>query len=857
MSMKCVTPNGKSEKNLTGNLKEGKGKKVKEKKIARTNGNDVNKNYSVKNKEICNLGVNTKEGGGSMTNAHKDLLNKGKKKHEVRFVEELSNDEYNKIIKDKKDKHKNEKNKKKEDVHVLEDKHDILRNNIFNESKMSLEKTKSSKDAVWHTYGSVSTNLNFNSYSLGSNEFYYNNSIDYNNNDMDLRYRIEYHYSIDYNKNATSAGNHLEYTNSAMNSSKAYYYSNTDNNNNQRKNNVSAQKDKWEHKNISTINNRSEDDTKKKLFLSEREIFSSSTEFIQLEDVYSTGVTIKKGKEGKKETKMGEDKKSVDMSLARVEMLKWKSTFDDSNKFNSIDLNNYGRKGEENPYNNSKTLEQDNPINCYNFSYYKDKPMPIELRNTFSNDYFYHEKDSNIVDKDIEGGVYRLSSTSFFDENKREYDSNRYNNSQKGGGGGNLILNDLKSGKYTYAYDDGMKNNLSECQYSQVMVDSKIQQNDMFTYQREMTKLEYELKEDACLDTKEESFRKRYTNENKSKLVDDAVAQKMGDQVKVDKSGNPIMEKCKKEQESSSILEENPEHTGVSIFFKDDRRFFNFDIPASEIIDRKNIEIMELISEGSFGTVYKASWNNKIVALKKSNIQMSLEGMRSVVREINTYRSISHDYVVQYYGVCIDESFIGIILEYIRNGNVFDLLYNSTSILSYENQLKMATQLVDVIKYLHEEKKLIHRDLKTSNVLFDDEFNIKICDFGKTRKLDKDGKVILEDNGGSPRYMAPECFIEDNTINEKSDIWGLACCLIEIFARQIPFQHIKQKEDVVIEILVNKKKPNIPNWFHPELTSMLERSFCTDPDKRPSCKEYSQLFQKFSTVNTNENQEKA
>ncbi|KJP85640.1 TKL protein kinase [Plasmodium fragile] len=292
------------------------------------------------------------------------------------------------------------------------------------------------------------------------------------------------------------------------------------------------------------------------------------------------------------------------------------------------------------------------------------------------------------------------------------------------------------------------------------------------------------------------------------------------------------------------------EEHAVKIFFKGDRRFFNFDLPANEIIERKSFELMEMISEGSFGTVYKALWKNKIVAVKKSHIHMSLEGMRSIVREVNTYRSVSHDNIVKYYGVCIDEGFIGIVLEYFPRGNVFDMLYNGTLIVPYEVRLQMAVQLVQVVNYLHSVKRLVHRDLKTSNFLFDEQYNLKICDFGKTRKLNEDGKIILEDNGGSPRYMAPECFIEENSINEKSDIWGLACCLIEIFANQIPFQHIKHKEDVVVEILVKKQKPNVPNCFHPQLHNLLERSFCIDPEERPSCEEYLQLLLEFYSKNS-------
>ncbi|CAD2110007.1 protein kinase, putative [Plasmodium vinckei petteri] len=285
---------------------------------------------------------------------------------------------------------------------------------------------------------------------------------------------------------------------------------------------------------------------------------------------------------------------------------------------------------------------------------------------------------------------------------------------------------------------------------------------------------------------------------------------------------------------------------GVTILFKGDRRFFNFNIPQNEMIEKNDIEIMEFISEGSFGAIYKAMWNNQIIALKKFNPSMTLEGMRSIAREINAYRSISHKYIVKYYGVCIDSDFIGIILEYFHKGNVFDTLHKGGFNLSYEMRLRICTQLAEAMKYLHEEKKLVHRDLKTSNILFDNEYNIKVCDFGKTMKLSDNGTVILEDNGGSLGYMAPECFIEGNAITEKSDMWGLSCCFIEIFSNQVPFQNIKEKEDIVVEILVNKKKPNIPTWFNPEFTKILKRSFSTNPSKRPSCQEYLNLMLKYA-----------
>ncbi|ANQ05767.1 Protein kinase [Plasmodium coatneyi] len=452
----------------------------------------------------------------------------------------------------------------------------------------------------------------------------------------------------------------------------------------------------------------------------------------------------------------------------------------------------------------------------------------------------------------------KISNASSYDKRKREeyVSTSNYRSDNFTSGDKMDCRND------TFCYENSLQSSLSKSAHSSSLVDYVTSQNSSLTteygeqfpegtpYKSERTtgsppcdKPSYLSREvqdslyNSVVQNMEREimilngFEQGQVTTDRGKVVKDVKV----DDIQLDKGKLPPVEaypaKCTTSEEDA-----------VRIFFKGDRRFFNFDLPASEIIERKSFEILEMISEGSFGTVYKALWQKKIVAVKKSHIHMSLEGMRSIVREVNTYRSVSHDNIVKYYGVCIDESFIGIVLEYVPRGNVFDMLYNGTLVVPYEVRLHMAVQLVQVVKYLHSVKRFVHRDLKTSNFLFDEEYNLKICDFGKTRKLNTDGKIILEDNGGSPRYMAPECFIEGNSINEKSDIWGLACCLIEIFANQIPFQHIKHKEDVVVEILVNKKKPNVPNCFHPKLHKLLERSFCTDPEERPSCEEYLQLL---------------
>ncbi|KMZ95931.1 protein kinase [Plasmodium vivax Mauritania I] len=478
------------------------------------------------------------------------------------------------------------------------------------------------------------------------------------------------------------------------------------------------------------------------------------------------------------------------------------------------------------------------------------------------------KRTSNSTGKKVEDHTIR--NTSSCDERKRE----EYVSASNSRLDDRMSGDQMDSRNYTFCYENSLQSGLSKSAHSSSLVDYvNSQQSSLTTEYGERCPEEGPHKSDGTPGSPPSDEPSYVSSEVQDSLYN-SVVKNMEREIRtldgfqqggVGAEGEVVSGKVVEDAKEDDVLtyegipppvEASPakcaaaEEDAVSIFFKGDRRFFNFDLPASEIIERKSFEIIEMISEGSFGTVYKALWQNKIVAVKKSHIHMSLEGMRSIAREVNTYRSVSHESIVKYYGVCIDEAFIGIVLEYIPRGNVFDMLYNGTLVVPYEVRLQMAVQLVQVVNYLHSVKRFVHRDLKTSNFLFDEEYNLKICDFGKTRKLNADGKIILEDNGGSPRYMAPECFIEENSISEKSDIWGLACCLIEIFANQIPFQHIKHKEDVVLEILVKKQKPNVPDCFHPKLHKLLERSFSIDPEERPSCEEYLQLLLEFYSKNT-------
>merc|ERR1711939_807779 len=130
--------------------------------------------------------------------------------------------------------------------------------------------------------------------------------------------------------------------------------------------------------------------------------------------------------------------------------------------------------------------------------------------------------------------------------------------------------------------------------------------------------------------------------------------------------------------------------------------------------------------------------------------------------------------------------------------------------------------------YLHsQDPVIVHRDLKTQNVVLDLNFNIKLCDFGLTESMERT-HITKRNNGGSPRYMAPELFDDKSKITEKIDIWAMGCIFIEIFGGPLPYEGCNNLVELTRTILVDKKTPTIPTHIFPLLQTLLKNCLLFD-----------------------------
>ncbi|KAL7718348.1 Serine-threonine protein kinase [Entamoeba marina] len=188
----------------------------------------------------------------------------------------------------------------------------------------------------------------------------------------------------------------------------------------------------------------------------------------------------------------------------------------------------------------------------------------------------------------------------------------------------------------------------------------------------------------------------------------------------------------------------------------------------TENISTSEITCEEIIGKGSFGDVWRASWRGQQIAVK-------LIPLEKVQKEL--MRSLRHPCVLQFFGSGMDKNFLLIAMELMTNGTVHDLLNNESLIISWVNKLRMLKRCC--------KPPVIHRDLKSFNLLVDDDWCVKVSDFGLSIPLQ--GESINSTNlCGTMAWIAPECF-QNKPFGIKIDVYSYGVVMWEFLTREEPF----------------------------------------------------------------------
>ncbi|KAK8469449.1 hypothetical protein PHAVU_005G078100 [Phaseolus vulgaris] len=215
-----------------------------------------------------------------------------------------------------------------------------------------------------------------------------------------------------------------------------------------------------------------------------------------------------------------------------------------------------------------------------------------------------------------------------------------------------------------------------------------------------------------------------------------------------------------------------------------------------------NFDISNKIGEGGFGPVYKGTLSDgTIIAVKKLSSK-SKQGNREFINEIGLISALQHPCLVKLYGCCVEGDELLLVYEYMENNSLAHALFRngeSCLQLDWPTRYKICVGIARGLAFLHEESRLkvVHRDIKATNVLLDKDLNPKISDFGLAKLDDEDNTHISTRIAGTYGYMAPE-YAMHGYLTDKADVYSFGVVALEIVTGKTNTIHRPKQEALLL-----------------------------------------------------------
>ncbi|CAN8327546.1 unnamed protein product [Cochlearia groenlandica] len=213
-----------------------------------------------------------------------------------------------------------------------------------------------------------------------------------------------------------------------------------------------------------------------------------------------------------------------------------------------------------------------------------------------------------------------------------------------------------------------------------------------------------------------------------------------------------------------------------------------------------------VIGEGGYGVVYRADFPDGSVAAVKNLLNNKGQAEKEFKVEVEAIGKVRHKNLVGLMGYCADIVQRMLVYEYIDNGNLEQWLHGEVgpvSPLTWDIRMKIAIGTAKGLAYLHEglEPKVVHRDVKSSNILLDRKWNPKVSDFGLAKLLGSETSYVTTRVMGTFGYVSPE-YASTGMLNECSDVYSFGVLLMEIITGRSPVDYSRPPGEM-----------NLVDWF--------------------------------------------
>ncbi|KFK25062.1 hypothetical protein AALP_AA8G061600 [Arabis alpina] len=214
------------------------------------------------------------------------------------------------------------------------------------------------------------------------------------------------------------------------------------------------------------------------------------------------------------------------------------------------------------------------------------------------------------------------------------------------------------------------------------------------------------------------------------------------------------------------------------------------------------------LGQGGFGMVFKGKWEGRDIAVKRVS-EKSHQGKQEFISEITTIGNLNHRNLVKLLGWCYERKEFLLVYEYMPNGSLdrYIFLGDKSRNLTWERRKHIIRGLSQALEYLHNgcEKRILHRDIKASNVMLDSDFNAKLGDFGLARMIQQSEMThhSTKEIAGTPGYMAPETFLNGRATVE-TDVYAFGVLMLEVVSGKKPsYVLVKENQSNYNNSIVN------------------------------------------------------
>jgi serine/threonine protein kinase len=282
---------------------------------------------------------------------------------------------------------------------------------------------------------------------------------------------------------------------------------------------------------------------------------------------------------------------------------------------------------------------------------------------------------------------------------------------------------------------------------------------------------------------------------------------------------------------------------GEGMQFKEDNFLTSANL-CRWIINYDEIALGKQVGVGSYGVVYRGKWKGVDVAVKCFIKQkLSERRMLEFRAEMAFLSELHHPNIVLFIGACVKKPNLCIVTEYVKQGSLRDILADGTIKLTWSQKLRMLRSAALGINYLHSlQPVIVHRDLKPSNLLVDENYHVKVADFGFARIKEENATMT---RCGTPCWTAPE-ILRGEKYDERADVFSFGVIMWQVVTRKEPFAG-RNFMGVSLDVLEGKR-PQIPNDVPADLSKLMRKCWHASAEKRPSVEDVVAFFDRLQAT---------